>query len=289
MKNLITRTVTGILFIVVVVWCILTSPVTLWVLSSLITGVALFEFYKMVFEGKLSIVQYLVHIIAGIYVNTLFCVIAFGTFNNESLVLYLIPYMIYVCLLFISGLYSRNSFPFTDNAKVLTGHIYIAVPCGLLSFIAMYPGVSFLLPYSPYILLAFFILIWIYDTGAYVTGSTMGKHKLFVRISPKKSWEGVFGGMFFSLAASVGIYYWYASFDFVVLSLAEWLGLALTVTVAATFGDLTESLLKRNYGVKDSGSILPGHGGMMDRFDSIFIAAPAAFVYLMLLGVFNIC
>lgn len=285
MKNLITRTVTGILFIVVVVWCIMNDPVTLWALSSVITGVALFEFYKIVFEGKLSLIKYAAHIMAGIYVTTVLWFFAFNPFNSEwSVAVSLIPYMIYVCLVFISGLYSRSSKPFTDNAKILAGHIYIAVPCGLLSYIAAFPGISFIMPYSPYILLAFFILIWIYDTGAYVTGSSIGKHKLFLRISPKKSWEGVFGGMFFSLAASAGIYFWYEAIGYRTLSLAEWLGLALIVTIAATFGDLTESLLKRNYGVKDSGSILPGHGGMMDRFDSIFIAAPAAFIYITLVA-----
>lgn len=285
MKNLITRTVTGILFIVVVVWCIMNDPVTLWALSSVITGVALFEFYKIVFEGKLSLIKYAAHIMAGIYVTTVLWFFAFNPFNSEwSVAVSLIPYMIYVCLVFISGLYSRSPKPFTDNAKILAGHIYIAVPCGLLSYIAAFPGISFIMPYSPYILLAFFILIWIYDTGAYVTGSSIGKHKLFLRISPKKSWEGVFGGMFFSLAASAGIYFWYEAIGYRTLSLAEWLGMAFIVTIAATFGDLTESLLKRNYGVKDSGSILPGHGGMMDRFDSIFIAAPAAFIYITLVA-----
>lgn len=285
MKNLITRTVTGILFIVVVVWCIMNDPVTLWALSSVITGVALFEFYKIVFEGKLSLIKYAAHIMAGIYVTTVLWFFAFNPFNSEwSVAVSLIPYMIYVCLVFISGLYSRSSKPFTDNAKILAGHIYIAVPCGLLSYIAAFPGISFIMPYSPYILLAFFILIWIYDTGAYVTGSSIGKHKLFLRISPKKSWEGVFGGMFFSLAASAGIYFWYEAIGYRTLSLAEWLGMAFIVTIAATFGDLTESLLKRNYGAKDSGSILPGHGGMMDRFDSIFIAAPAAFIYITLVA-----
>lgn len=286
MKNLVTRTVTGILFIVVVVWCIINNPVSLWALSSVITGVALFEFYKIIFEGKLPAVQYAAHITAGIYVTTVLWLFAFNPLYAEwSVALSLSPYIIYVCLLFISGLYSRSQSPFADNAKVLAGHMYIAVPCGLLSYIAAYPGLSFIMPYAPYILLAFFILIWIYDTGAYVTGSTLGKHKLFVRISPKKSWEGVFGGMFFSLAASVGIYYWYGAMGYRVLSLGEWLGLALIVTIAATFGDLTESLLKRNYGVKDSGKILPGHGGMMDRFDSIFIAAPAAFIYITLIEI----
>lgn len=285
MKNLVTRTVTGILFIVVVVWCIMNSPVSLWALSALITGVALYEFYKIIFDGKLPLAQYAAHITAGIYVTTVLWFFAFSPFETEwSVALALVPYMAYVCLVFISGLYSRRPLPFSDNAKVIAGHAYIAVPCGLLSFIAAYPGISFLLPYSPYILLAFFILIWIYDTGAYVTGSTLGRHKLFPRISPKKSWEGVFGGMFFSLAASVGIYFWYDAIGYRTLSLAEWLGLALTITVAATFGDLTESLLKRNHGVKDSGAILPGHGGMMDRFDSIFIAAPATFIYITLVS-----
>lgn len=284
MKNLITRTVTGIVFIVAVVWCIMASPVSLWALSAVITGVALFEFYRIIFDGKLSAAAYAAHIAAGIYVTSALWACAFKPFGTENAAVpAMLPYLAYVCIVFISGLYSRSQSPFTDNARFLAGHIYIAVPGGLLGHIAAYPGMAAAVSYSPYVLLAFFIMIWIYDTGAYVTGSTMGKHRLFPRISPKKSWEGVFGGMVFALAASAGIFFWFASIGYRTLTLGQWLGLALTVTVAATFGDLTESLLKRNHGVKDSGNILPGHGGMMDRFDSIFIAAPAAFIYLTLL------
>ena len=123
--------------------------------------------------------------------------------------------------------------------------------------------------------LSIFIFLWLSDTGAYCVGSLIGKHRLFERISPKKSWEGFWGGIAFNLVLA-----YILSTQFNVLSQLEWYGLAITVSIFATLGDLCESLLKRTLQIKDSGSILPGHGGMLDRFDSSLMAIPAAVVYL---------
>ena len=119
------------------------------------------------------------------------------------------------------------------------------------------------------------------DTGAYCIGSMLGKHRLFERISPKKSWEGSVGGALFALASSFAFAHY-----FPFMGMGQWVGLALTIVVFGTWGDLTESLLKRQLGIKDSGNILPGHGGMLDRFDSTLMAIPAAVVYLYIMTYF---
>ena len=252
MKSVITRTITGIFFIAFVVWAIMYNPISLWALLALITGVSLYEFYKILFKGEFTTLQYLMHISAGIYLTTILWLEATMVMEaSDSRAVTYAPYLLYVMIVFITELYAKHEEPFTYAAKSLAGHLYIALPVGLLSFIA-FGGLSILSIYMPIMLLALLVIIWVYDTGAFVTGMTFGKHRLFERISPKKSWEGFWGGV------------------------------ALVVVVSATMGDLTESLLKRTYGVKDSGRILPGHGGMMDRFDSVFMAAPAAYIYLSL-------
>jgi phosphatidate cytidylyltransferase len=131
--------------------------------------------------------------------------------------------------------------------------------------------------------LSVFVFLWVNDTGAYCVGSLLGRHKLFPRISPGKSWEGSIGGAVFVLAAAWAVSYF---LDDMMLNLYEWLGLGLVVVVFGTWGDLVESLFKRTLGVKDSGSILPGHGGMLDRFDSSLLAIPAAVIYLYTLSLF---
>ena len=136
--------------------------------------------------------------------------------------------------------------------------------------------------------LSVFVFLWINDTGAYCCGSLLGRHKLFPRISPGKSWEGSVGGGVFVVAAAIGV--WYLTEQYGIndlqLTMYEWIGLGLTVVVFGTWGDLVESLFKRTLGIKDSGSILPGHGGMLDRFDSSLLAIPAAVVYLFTLTLF---
>ena len=150
---------------------------------------------------------------------------------------------------------------------------YIALPVSLLNCIVSLS--------APRLLLGVFMFIWLYDTGAYCVGMLVGRHRLFERISPKKSWEGVLGGV---LACGAGAYVTHTWFDefFQSPGMEVWLGLSVAVAVFATFGDLVESLIKRTVGVKDSGSILPGHGGILDRIDSLLLVAPAVLIYLLL-------
>jgi phosphatidate cytidylyltransferase len=151
--------------------------------------------------------------------------------------------------------------------------VYCAAPFSLLNFIALGSELSF----TPWFVLALFVFVWINDSGAFLVGTQIGKHRLLERISPKKSWEGFVGGLLFTLASSLVFAHFFSE-----ISLYIWLGLSATIVVFATLGDLTESLLKRTLGVKDSGKLLPGHGGMLDRFDSIIMAIPALYIYLKL-------
>jgi phosphatidate cytidylyltransferase len=145
-------------------------------------------------------------------------------------------------------------------------------------------GLDSLLPhggivFSPGIIIGFFLLIWANDTGAYLAGVTMGRHKLFERISPKKTWEGFIGGMI--IAAAVA---WLLSGWLGIVSSGQWVFIALIITISGTYGDLVESMLKRSTGVKDSGTILPGHGGFLDRFDSAMVAFPLVYLFIALVG-----
>ena len=169
-------------------------------------------------------------------------------------------------------LYRKRQDPFTNIAHGFLGIIYVAVPITLLINI-VYPNDE--IGYNPLFFAAWLQLILSSDSGAYLAGTAFGKHKLFERISPKKSWEGAFGGLLMSMAFAIGFSYF---IDF--LTIWEWIGLSVVSVVAGIYGDLVESLLKRNVGAKDSGTLLPGHGGVLDRLDSIVLATPFVFVYL---------
>lgn len=178
----------------------------------------------------------------------------------------------------------------------MLSQLYIALPFSLLNVLAFNASPDGLVVFNTLLPLSVFIFLWVNDTGAYCVGSLLGRHKLFPRISPGKSWEGSIGGAIFVLLAAWGIGYmdnmtvldaeqqpWICR---QLLTIPQWLGLGFVVVVFGTWGDLVESLFKRTLGIKDSGSILPGHGGMLDRFDSSLLAIPAAVVYLYTISLF---
>lgn len=187
-----------------------------------------------------------------------------------------IPYLFLLIYLFISELYLKKENPINNWAYSTLSQLYVALPFALLNVLYFHANpASGEVEYNPILPLSVFSFLWLSDTGAYCVGSLLGKHRLFERISPKKSWEGSIGGGIFAIIAAVVFAHF---FDF--MPLLKWIGLAITVVVFGTWGDLTESLFKRTLGIKDSGNILPGHGGMLDRFDSALIAIPAAVIYL---------
>ena len=215
-------------------------------------------------------------ILAGLFLFLCFGYIGVVPGANEIF----IPYLFLILYLFISELYKKQPNPLNNWAYAMMSQIYIALSFALLNVLAYHSSATeSVSQYNPILPLSIFIFNWVNDTGAYCTGMLFGKHRLFERISPKKSWEGSIGGAVFSIIAAIVLAHF-----FTFLSTGVWIGLGLTVVVFGTWGDLTESLMKRTLGIKDSGNILPGHGGMLDRFDSTLMAVPAAVVYLYLVG-----
>ena len=182
-----------------------------------------------------------------------------------------------VFLIFIAELYTKATNPFRNIAFTILGIVYVAVPFSLLNYLVTYTGT-----YSYELLFGFFFILWSNDSGAYLAGSAFGKRKLFPRVSPGKSWEGSIGGAIASYIVVFIISKWYTGF-----SIIDWMVIAAILIVIGTLGDLVESLYKRSKNVKDSGKLLPGHGGILDRFDSLLMATPFVFTYLYLSQYFH--
>lgn len=284
LKNLIVRAITGVFFVTAMVLGIL-HPHALIVLFALITGLSIWEYTGLVNNIKGVKVNRFISTIIGVY---FFLAVAGLRLTPVEGFVVFVPYILSILYLLISELYLKNENPINSWAYTMLGQMYIAMPFSMINVLAfqqVQPGqvtFDYLLP------LSIFIFLWTNDTGAYLCGSLLGKHKLFPRISPKKSWEGSIGGGILVLIVA-GVIGYFANIGATphMLSIPGWVGLGLVVVFFGTWGDLVESLLKRTLGVKDSGNILPGHGGMLDRFDSSLLAIPAAVVYLYTLTLFN--
>lgn len=277
LKNLITRSITGILYVAIMVTGFLQS-VNMIVVFALITGLATWEFTGLVNEYKHVNVNRLITTVAGVYFFLAVAGVNSGAIQTNAV---FVPYLLTIIYLFISGLYTKSSDSVNDWAYTMLSQMYIALPLSTINVIAFRQAADGLNYYYYLLPLSIFIFLWTNDTGAYCTGSLFGKHKLFPRISPAKSWEGsIGGGILVLIVASVMYFIESQGENLSGLNLIEWLGLGLVVVVFGTWGDLVESLLKRTLGIKDSGNILPGHGGILDRIDSSLMAIPASVVYL---------
>ncbi len=287
MKNLITRTVTGIFFVAAIVVCFM-KPLAMTALFALVTALTTWEYCGLVNAIKGVQVNRLITTVASTY---LFVAIT-GFCCNVVTAAAFIPYLLTIVYLLVSGLYNRTENPVNDWAYTMLAQLYIALPLSTVSCLAFCALPDGTTAYTQSLPLSVFIFLWASDTGAYCCGSLFGKHRLFPRISPKKSWEGSVGGAIVAIVAAVVISLVtggslsghtpqaLADGQQPVLTTIQWIGLALVVVVFGTWGDLVESLFKRTLGVKDSGTILPGHGGMLDRFDSSLLAFPAALIYI---------
>ena len=271
MKNLIIRALTGIIFVVVLISAICIHPIFFLILFRIITGLTLWEFGGLVKHYENANLQRTVNMLGGVYLFIATFVHANGLTDGKIF----LPYLLFIMLTMIAELYYKAPNPINNWAFTLFAQIYCAGSFSMLNFIGAEPGTPGVMSYTPLFIMAIFIFVWLDDTGAYLVGSLIGKHKLFERISPKKSWEGFFGGLILALASSQA-FAWFAP----EINRMNWLGLAATVVLFGTWGDLIESLLKRTLGVKDSGNVLPGHGGMLDRFDSVMLAVPASYIYI---------
>ena len=278
MKNFIQRAITGIIFVAVLIGCIIGGPLPFGLLFAIISGLATFEFCTLVnMENEVDINR---NICTLGSVFLFFCFFYYGI-NPENTGIF-IPYLGLLIYLMVSELYLKKKNPINNWAYSMLSQLYVGLPFALLNVLAFQTDPEVSLSYYQFIFpLSIFIFIWLNDTGAYCTGMLFGKHRLFERISPKKSWEGSFGGAIFCIAAALGL-----ATLFPIMPIGKWIGFALTVVVFGTWGDLTESLMKRHLGIKDSGNILPGHGGMLDRFDSAIMAIPAVIFYLYITSLF---
>lgn len=284
-KNLIIRSISGIIFLAIMIVGMIFRPDAFIFLFTLITGLTIWEYTGLVNELEDVTVNRFISTIAGMYF--FLAVAAIRTGMVENFVIF-VPYILSIVYLFISELYTRNENAIHDWAYTMLAQMYIAMPFALINVLAFEISPDGTIHHFDRLLpLSVFIFLWVNDTGAYCSGSLLGKHKLFPRISPGKSWEGSIGGGIFVLIAAAIIGYFANNGDNShSLNILQWMGLGLTVVFFGTWGDLVESLFKRTLGIKDSGNIMPGHGGMLDRFDSSLMAIPAAVVYLYTLTLF---
>ena len=274
MSNFNERLLTGILFVIVLLGSIYQSELASSILFFVIILLCQREFYSF-FKASDIKPQSLVGALAGLGFF-LASVVAFQanlTFNTLFLIVPL------VFIVFVFELFRNKKEPIANIGYTILGIIYVSVPFTLLHQISYYDNYQFGKTYNYEILIGYFFILWANDTGAYLVGRKLGRTKLFERISPKKTWEGSLGGLLFGLLLG-----YVNSQIFEGLDTLTWMILAVIVVLFGSLGDLVESLFKRSLGIKDSGKILPGHGGVLDRFDGIFISAPMVYTFLKVLS-----
>ena len=282
MKNLMVRTLSGLVLVAVFVGAVLGSQWSFGALLLLILVGGQTEFYKLARETGLSPQRWM-----GLAVGVLLFALNFIVFRQFSrsvtdeaggAVLYLLLYIgLLLPTLFVCELFRRSATPLANLGATLLGVLYVAVPLSLLLYVPVLAGDGV---WRPETVLCYIFIIWANDVFAYLVGMTFGRHRLCERLSPKKSWEGFFGGLAGAVATGLAAAYALDANYWV------WGGLALVASLSGVAGDLVESMFKREAGVKDSGQVIPSHGGVLDRFDALLLSAPYVFLYLLLVGRF---
>ena len=275
MKNLIIRTASGAVMLVVLLGSILASKWSFMALMAVIAIGGMWEFYRFCEKAGYEPQKWL-----GIFVGITIFAANFAVslfFDTEVdgvgaiILMVTLPLIVLAMpLMAICELYRKSTTPIANIATSILGALYAALPMSLMLIIPLLLGNG---EWNPWIVLFYIFIIWANDVFAYLFGITLGRHRLFERISPKKSWEGFFGGL--AGAVAMG----YVAATILDASTTAWMGLALVAALSGVFGDLVESLMKRSVDVKDSGNIIPGHGGWLDRFDALILSAPFVFVY----------
>ena len=276
MKNLVTRTISGIIYVALIVLAVI------WAKDYPLLFIALFGVFVLIGIYELSKLTSSIETRSPLLTTIdmmggLGCFVAFFVMHssNEPWAFWLLPLLIYFVARCVMQLFTPRVDAIKSLERSFLCMTYVAFPLSLLNSIVAVT--------HPHMLLALFIMIWVNDTGAFLVGCSIGKHRLFERISPKKSWEGFFGGMLFCVGFGLLCHFVFNNF-FPAIGLWQWIVLAVIVSIAATLGDLVESLIKRTAGVKDSGNIIPGHGGLLDRIDSLLLVAPVALAYFLILS-----
>ncbi|MBO4772012.1 MAG: phosphatidate cytidylyltransferase [Bacteroidales bacterium] len=270
MSKLLPRIITGLVFLGLVIVSVTIDPWIFAALFGFFTVIGIIEFYKM--SGMLGFTPQKV---TGIVIGFLTFIVLFLLAMRilPPVMVFLLPVL--MLSIPIIELFRQKPTPTSDWAQTLFAPMYIALPFGVMANMLFLPETH---EFSPKIILSFFAFVWISDTGAFCVGSLIGKHKLIPKISPKKTIEGLLGGIAFTLLASIPVCRLVG-----VFSQPQWLIISLVTVIFATFGDLVESMVKRNAGVKDSGKMLPGHGGVLDRFDSTLLAVPPVWLTIVLM------
>jgi phosphatidate cytidylyltransferase len=273
LKTFITRSLTSLVYALIMIAGIIIHPLLFAVVFLLLLILALLEFYRLVtLAGGLP--QKTTGFVTGIF---FFCSL-FGYVTGILPLHLAFIALLLLFLTFIIELYRKKPQPLTNIGFTLLGFFYIALPLSLINFL-IYPGLPGNPRFYPWILLGTIITIWSFDSGAYLIGTTIGKHRLFERISPKKTWEGVIGGGIVAFLTGIVNAFFIPSVE-----MTGWLVISAIVIVFGTFGDLVESLFKRSLNLKDSGNLLPGHGGMLDRLDSLLFTIPFVLIWLIVSG-----
>ena len=277
LTNMIVRAFTGVLFVTIMVTCFF-QPIAMVFLFALITCLSLWEYSGLVNNIEDVTINRFISTVAGVYLFLAISAVNSGFVQTNAVFM---PYLLTIIYLFVSELYTKNKNAVHDLSYTILGQMYVALPLSMINVLAFRTATDGNIHFYYLLPLSVFIFLWTSDTGAYCVGSLFGKHKLFPRISPAKSWEGSIGGGTLVLVAAFLVSILDQSYgNLSGLNTLQWLGLGLVVTIFGTWGDLVESLIKRTLGIKDSGTILPGHGGMLDRFDSSLLAIPASAVYI---------
>ena len=279
MKKFLVRVATGAVFAITLLGGMLCNKYTFGALFAIITMLSVREFCSLIHKYKKTTFSTAYAMLCGL------CLFAamFATYHiiepGKPVLPLFAPYIILIVVAMIRQLFDTKSKPLDNFAYFILSQVYVALPFALLCMLST-AGVKIDQTYNFLMPLSIFIFIWFNDTGAFLFGCTLGRHKMFERVSPKKTWEGFAGGAFAAIGAGVALSHFSD-----VMSLWEWVGMGLVVVATATLGDLIESTMKREMQIKDSGNILPGHGGMLDRFDSTLLATPSVIAYLALISI----
>ncbi len=245
-------------------------------LFTIITMLAVNELSNLIHEYKKTTFSTLLAVIGGGYL--FFALYSVAHLGAESGITLFAPYIMLLVYTFVRQLYNTEGSSLDNYAYFTLTQVYAALPFALLNILSTVGATSG--TYSYALPLAIFVFIWCNDTGAFFVGCSIGRHKMWERVSPKKTWEGTIGGVVVAMIAGYVMSLFYTQ-----LNVWQWMGMAIVVAAAGTYGDLIESCMKREMGIKDSGNILPGHGGILDRFDSTLLATPCALIYLSIIGV----
>ncbi len=275
MKEFFARVVSGIAFVALLAFCILYGPHSFAILFALITGLCLWEFYTLIEKQPDIKINKFMASLGGVYLF----VAAYLYFSGILPSAIFLPWLGIMMYLSIAELLKTNLKNMHSLAYTYFGQVYIGLAMVLLARMAFLSSTGESGTYNRVLLMSFFVFVWIADSSAYVFGSLFGKHKLFERISPNKTWEGFIAELVITVAAGIPAALWFPD----IFSKGEWMGFAAVIVVFGLLGDLFESLIKRTIHVKDSGKLIPGHGGLLDRLDTVLMAIPAVSLYLLLI------